>query len=467
MGYDAAPPAAATTITLRPLQLLAPFCLLALCACRGEDPPPNIILISLDTLRADHLSCYGYGKDTSPRLDAFAAGATRYTACRATAPWTVPTHASLFTGLHPFEHGAHSFDITVLADNVHPLDDAAPTLAQVLAGGGYRTGAIVANQVYLAPEFGLDRGFDDYELSRVRAPELSARAATWIDAGDGPFFLFLNYLDTHRPYNIAGSDGSEDSAPSEHPSVLLDQLHEQVMVEGRAPEAELLAQVIEQYDRSISNLDAGLGQLFTSLADRGLLANSWIIVTSDHGEYFGEHGLVEHSKDVYEEALAVPLIVRAPGQVQGEVVSAPISSVDIPRLILGGALPAHSAHWEVLFPHALGNHDVLAQNYFSRPIDLLHPTIGPRLRRVRTVLYGDGYKFIHSSDGLHELFDLGADPRESNNLYGQDAERDAELRGEVQALLAGPRAHAPSNAEPRELDPERLEAMRALGYLEF
>ncbi|MDP6520244.1 MAG: hypothetical protein QF411_10135, partial [Planctomycetota bacterium] len=82
-------------------------------------------------------------------------------------------------------------------------------------------------------------------------------------------------------------------------------------------------------------------------------------------------------------------------------------------------------------------------------------------------LYGDGYKFIHSSDGLHELFDLGADPREANNLYGQDAERDAELRGEVQALLAGPRAHAPSNAEPRELDPERLEAMRALGYLEF
>ena len=452
---------------MRPLPTFASLCLLTLAACGGRAAPPNIILITLDTLRADHLSCYGYARETSPRLDAFAAQATRYTNSRATAPWTVPTHASLFTGLHPFEHGAHSFDITALSDNVYALDGNAPTLAEVLGSGGYRTGAIVANQVYLAPELGLDRGFGDYSLARERAPELSRRALTWIDAAGEPFFLFLNYLDTHRPYNVAGSDGGHEAEPAQHPSVLLDRLHDQVMVKGHPPEPALRAQVIGQYDRSIENLDAALGQFFDALGERGLLENTWIVITSDHGEYFGEHGLVEHSKDVYEEALAVPLIVRAPGQARGTLVDTPVSSVDLPRLILDGALPEHAEHWRAIFPHAPGSHGVLAQNYYSRPIDLLHPTIGPRLRRVRTVLYRGSRKFIHSSDGRHELYDLGRDPAESTNLIGREPDFDARLRAEAEALLAGPRAHAPGATEPRELGAERLDAMRALGYLEF
>ena len=458
------------TPSVRPVHIFSLSCLAALAACGGKADPPNILLITLDTLRADHLSCYGYGKETSPHLDAFAAGATRYESCRATAPWTVPTHASLFTGLHPFEHGAHSFDIEDRTDNVFPFDGATPTLAEVLRGGGYRTGALIANQGYLGPESGLARGFDDYTVERVSAPELNGKALAWIDGGDEPFFLFLNYLDTHRPYNVdggvAGSDGGSPD-PTHHPSALLDRLYAQVMVEERVPDPGLVEEIIGQYDRAIGHLDAALGRLFASLDERGLLDSTWIIITSDHGEFFGEHGLVEHSKDVYEEVLDVPLIVRAPGQELGEVLATPISSVDIPRLVLDGALPEHSPHWAALFPYALGSHSLLAENHFSRPKDLLHPSIGPRLRRVRTVLYRGPQKFIHSSDGRHELYDLDDDPFEEENLYGRHPDLDATFLTEVRALLSGPTAHPGRAPEPRELSPERLEAMRALGYVDF
>jgi len=185
--------------------------LLALPFLQGcADPgPPNVLLITLDTVRADHLSSYGYAKPISPQLDTFARRATRYAVCFATSPWTVPSHASLFTGLHPFEHGAHSFEPRdKRRGNVWPLHDNHETLAEVFREEGYDTAGIVANQVYLNSNLNLQQGFDQWEVKRERSAAVNRRVFEWLEEREGrPFFLFVNYLDAHRPYNVEPAAG--------------------------------------------------------------------------------------------------------------------------------------------------------------------------------------------------------------------------------------------------------------------
>jgi arylsulfatase A-like enzyme len=423
-----------------------------------------VVLVTLDTLRADHLSCYGYRKQTSPRLDAFASRATRYTSSFATAPWTTPTHASLFTGLHPFEHGAVSFETTRPSRNAHPLDAAHETLAERLHGEGYATAGIVANTIYLDAGFGLEQGFELWDPRREWGEAVTERALAWIDArGEPPFFLFVNYLDTHRPYNVTARPGERVYANAEHPAILLGKLRERVMVRGEPP-GELGALVIEQYDRAIRNVDAALGALLDGLAERGLYDASLIIVTSDHGEYFGEHGLVEHSKDVYRPALAVPLVVKRPGQTRGEVVETPVSSVDVPALVLEALPEAIRRRHAGAFPYRPGSHPILAENHFSRPNDLVHPVFGARFRRVRRALQADGFTYIDSSDGRHELYRLDTDPGESQDLVAQLPDVAARLAGRLAELQSRGRARL-LPPTPERVDPELLEQMRALGYV--
>ncbi|MEE8467133.1 MAG: sulfatase-like hydrolase/transferase, partial [Planctomycetota bacterium] len=174
-----------TLLPLPPFLASLPFLafLLFLAACGAADPPPpNVLLISLDTLRVDRLGCYGSAAGLTPELDTLAAGATRWERCTATAPWTVPSHASMFTGLYPHAHGAHSFEpVSARVDNVWTLAEEHETLAEVLAAEGYATGAVVANVAYLGPALGLSQGFEDWSLSRERAPRINKEALQWID----------------------------------------------------------------------------------------------------------------------------------------------------------------------------------------------------------------------------------------------------------------------------------------------
>jgi len=179
------------------MTLLRPMLLLVLSVCAGlagcadgAKQPPNVLLITLDTLRADHLGCYGYDKPTSPNIDRFAARATRFERALATAPWTIPTHASLFTGLHPYEHEAHSFDVRMPAFNVYPLPSEHKTLAEALRSEGYATAGIVANSAYLSSQSNIDQGFDMWDAQHRKAPEINARAFAWLDEHkERPFFL--------------------------------------------------------------------------------------------------------------------------------------------------------------------------------------------------------------------------------------------------------------------------------------
>ena len=172
-------------------------------ACSPAPPPARgVVLVTIDTLRADHLGCYGYARNTSPSLDALAERATVYTRAMASSPWTLPTHASLFTGLAPFEHGARTFLDASGRSLANPLDSAHLTLAEALRAEGFATAAFVANTGYLHPRHQLDRGFEVYEVRDESAMSMLPRIFEWLDEkAGGAFFLFVNFMDAHRPYN--------------------------------------------------------------------------------------------------------------------------------------------------------------------------------------------------------------------------------------------------------------------------
>ncbi len=421
-----------------------------------------MVLLSLDTVRADHLGCYGYARKTSPRLDAFAAGATRYRRSLASASWTLPTHASLFTGRYAFEHGAHGLRSSDGTRSLRPLDPAALTLAESLRDNGYATAGFAANTAFLSPRCGLNQGFETYRLRRQPARELNRTALAWL-AGvkDRPFFLFINYMEAHRPYDTRPRAGLLDR-PVSQDTELIPKLYAAVMPGTADAPPELVRDLVDQYDTAIANLDEELGQLLDSLRDLGHDADTVIVVTADHGEFFGEHRLAEHSKDVYQEVLAVPLIIRSPGQQAGVVVDTLVSSVDVPRLILDHF--ADAGAWSSQFPFAPGNHPVLAEVYYARPKDLLNPAWGARFDRVRTALIEWPLKLIESNDGQSELYDLNSDPREALNLFATRRDAARRLQATLDQFRKGrPRSEADVEAGP--LDEQEQEELRALGYL--
>lgn len=437
---------------------------LVLPACESTTRSASVVLITLDTLRADHLTCYGYGRETSPRIDAFARRSTRFANAYATAPWTVPAHASIFTGLFPFEHGARTVKVTAdAAENVAPLSGDHSTLAEVFRDAGYQTAAFVANSGYLLPRFGFDQGFETYIVKRQYGQQLNSSIFDWLRKNaKKPFFLFLNYIDTHRPYNISPRQGTLPAPSRESPGQLLDLLYHHVMGSSAEAPSSLVHAVIDQYDTAIANVDRSIGELFDFLAQHDLFDDTMIILTSDHGEYFGEHHLVEHSKDVYEQALRVPLIIKLPNQQVATLDERPVSAVDLPRLILD-QLPAEIADraWRV-FPYRVGNHPIIAENYFSRLKDLRHPVWGARFDRVRAAFYSDQYKYIRSSDGQHELYDLAQDPAERSNLIAHRPEVARRLARELEGFQHN--GFAPPGEPVKTLPEEALEQLRALGY---
>lgn len=445
--------------------------------CSAEPAPRNVVLIVLDTVRADHLSCYGYGRPTTPVLDAFAAGADRYVTARSTAPWTLPSHASLFTGKPAYLHGADALKLPggAIADAA-PLRPEELTLAEALATAGYDTGAFVANKGYVNPRMGLDQGFALFVNERHPAPRMSELALEWLGAREAgrPWLMFLNYMDAHRPYNTAplpperAAQLPAPPAPGEPDAVAsLDALYLHVFEREDPPPPEMVQRVVDNYDLALANLDAGLGQLFDGLRERGLFDDALIVVTADHGEYFGEHDLVEHSKDVYEEALRVPLLVKRPGQRAGRVLEAPISLADVAGLMLDEACPKARPDGDA-FAGARSAPGHFAQARYARQRDLTASWKG-RFQRERDALYVENFKLIRSSDGQHELYDLAADPRESRNLVGARAKEAATLMGRLQRELARGAAGRSGAAALPELSPEALEALekelRETGYI--
>ncbi|MFW6125152.1 MAG: sulfatase, partial [Pirellulales bacterium] len=272
----------------------------------GDERPPNVLLITLDTARKDHLSCYGYARPTTPNIDAVAGESLVYHAAVAASNWTLPSHASMLTGLFPPTHGAHF----VGRDQPHvPHTEPAArmasqckTLAEVLQEADYRTVAVVAQFWWLGAHYELDQGFDYYDhragappLHYRRADQITDLAIEWLEQDDGrPFFLFLNYMDPHHPYvppppfdrRFQTASSIQSMPPSWE---YFDQLQVQLLQQRRPWPAETTEFLVNAYDGEIAYMDQHVGRLFDWLRSNDYYDSTMIVITSDHGEQFGEH----------------------------------------------------------------------------------------------------------------------------------------------------------------------------------
>jgi arylsulfatase A-like enzyme len=432
-------------------------------AC-GAAPRPDIVLITLDTTRADRLGCYGYRGATTPNLDRLAEEAVVHTRAYSTTIWTFPAHASLFTGKFTTSHGARydpdgPLRLTSVVSGperwgkfrVRGLGQGERTLAATLSEAGYSTGAVVAGP-WLKRIMGLDRGFEHFDDDGITsmngrpAPQVTDRALAWVaENRDRPLFLFLNYFDPHQPL----------TAP---PQFIRDLPSEGESSPPRDERSQL-------YDAEVRFMDHHLGRLFHGLRDLDRYERSWIIVTADHGELLGEHGLIGHGNTLYEELIRVPLIVKYPGrEAPTETDDSEVQLIDVFATILdhlGLGIP----------PDVQGSplrdvrHPVIAEFF---PLE----SMGRSLRKstkewrgdIRTIHQGN-YKFVWSSLGRHQLFDLLIDPGESKNLAGELTDVAASMQAELRDYLATLPEPAPDGDE-RRVDPETEEALRNLGYLE-
>lgn len=440
--------------------LRAPLLLcVALVACKPT--PPDILLVTLDTTRVDHVSAYGYERDTTPNLARLAAEGVTYTRAYSVASWTLPSHASLFTGKYPSSHGA-SHDpegSLVLSAGLGAASDEErekyrifrargmgrdeQTLAELLSGAGYRSAGVVGGP-WLKRVFGLSRGFerwDDDDITDAggrRANELSDRALASLDAlpANVPFLLFLNFFDAHMPYQ-----------PPRW--MLRDYLDDPVAARGADRDAELRR---ASYDAEILFADMNFGRVIDRLKSRGRYDGTLIIVTADHGELLGEHSLYGHPARLYEELTRIPLVVKFPkGRKSGLRIDTPIQLVDLFALILDQAGIETPPGIQGQVPGRI-THPILTEESPA--------FVGDEALRA---FYEGSEKLLWGSHGTRQLYDLANDPKEERDLAGERPARLAELEAALQrrvATLPAPSAFEAAGA----VDAETREALRALGY---
>jgi len=460
----------------------------------------NVILIVLDTVRADHLSAYGYERETTPFLDRLVKedkGSALFTGAYSTAPWTLPSHASFFTGAYPGVHGCHH-------ENLY-LDDEHLTVAEIFRARGYATLGY-SNNPLVGRMSNLDQGFELFvegwrqersclwaaelikTIIRERHPELfpqdaGAAQTRWTVQGwisdlaksGGPFFLFINYMEAHPPLPIHAESfhffGSEDEGGRRLASIWDDHV---ARAAGRARlSPEQVDTIVTLYDSEIRYLDDEIKKLFAALDELGLQRDTAIVVISDHGELFDDHGgLWGHERTLYQDLIHVPLIVFAPGQMKkGARIDEPVSLRELPAMMLSlsegkgidglleASAPADRAE--------LGG--LLAEVY--RPLSMMAVCekrfpgyeVGPLDRRQKALL-DYPWKLVWDSEGENVLFNLADDPGEE---AGRSGDADEEYGRLMRSVIEYNERHQAGEGAPYvpELDPATLEKLRALGYL--
>jgi arylsulfatase A-like enzyme len=418
---------------------IAAIVAMSACAEAPAPPPPvarNLLLITVDTLRADRLGAWGHDEPTSPSLDALARDAVQFRNARSTSSWTLPSLASLFTSLHA--------STLAIWDYESRLGDSFTTLAERLGDQDFRT-AGVGSHTFLSEHFGLQQGFDDFDDDLVledprdshraiSSDRVTDRALAFLEAqpSEGPrWFFWAHYFDPHRLYLA-------------HPGI-----SERFGTETRE----------QRYHGEIAFTDREIGRLLDGLADLGLANDTLVIFTSDHGEEFGEHGWNGHGKHLHSEAVDVPLLVRAPGIAPCEVHDL-VSLVDVlPTTLdlLGLPVPAGLAGRSLvpaMLGKALASEPALAETRLFEEWDSIERDSWRLLRR--------------RGEEEFLLFDHESDPWDQRDLASANPEVVTELRRELERRLAAAAALAPepgTNGAPA-LSDEQLESLRNLGYVE-
>lgn len=434
------------------LNVLGIFCGTAIVSAQAASPP-SVILISLDTLRADHLSAYGYRKISTPNIDSFARGGTLFLHAEAQVPLTLPSHTSLFTSTYPFENQVE--------ENGERVPAGVVTLASVLRGRGYQTAAFIGS-AFLGRRYGLDQGFDFYdspfdaEVTEVTNPlamslrrdgALVVRAALqWLDAHRGqPVFAFVHLFDLHYPYTL--------------------------------PAEVARRQGISRYDAQLEYVDRVMGHFQQALKQGGWWDRSLVVVFGDHGEGLGDHRETDHGYYVYESTLHVPLIFHWPQTEENRNsrmetgnspdqrlrhdlrVSSPVGLIDVAPTILDDLRVPPPASFE---GRSLLGALASGESAAPRPVysESLYAHDAFRWAPLRALRVGK-YKYIEAPKA--ELYNLDADPGEQVNLLHKDAAVEAELHNQLEQLLA---RYAPAKrAAPTSLSPETLAQLASLGYL--
>jgi arylsulfatase A-like enzyme len=404
-------------------------------------PRPNVLVLVMDTTRADRCSVNGYSRPTTPRLAEFAKDAAVYTDAWSPAGWTGPAHASLFTGLRPEHHGYDSGARGSLVDE-------HPTLAQILRDAGYATGCFTNNN-YISPEFGLTRGFDRFEpffrndaRAYPWAPATHDAAARWaetVHADRKPFFLFINDMEPHVPY----TPPREIATPFLHGTPEPREIGEVSSLErsrelghdlGVSPlTARQLAIMSDLYDAEIATLDREIGALLDRLKDDGLYDSTIIVIAGDHGENLGDHGLIDHGFSLHRSICHVPLLVRVPGAPAARIASVARLEDVLPTVLAAcGLTPPDGIDGEPLPP--VGT-DRVARATLGQPegalpwIRSLFP--GVALDRISASIrsaYDGRRHYISYSDGREELYDVASDPDETKDLSKSEPQDAARMR---------------------------------------
>ncbi len=398
--------------------------------------PTNVLLITLDTTRADHLGCYGRAAARTPALDALAAAGVRFSRAYAPAPLTLPSHASIMTGLYPLAHGARN--------NGHDLAAGTRSLAEIFKARGFATAAFVS-AFSVDSRFGLGRGFDVYDdtfdaqaalkglNAQRRAADTFALFSRWLDrAAAGPFFCWVHFYDPHLPYD----------PPSPYKEEFAGRL----------------------YDGEIAYMDHYVGAVVEALKAKGVFETTLIVAAGDHGEGLGDKIELGHGIFLYEETLRVPLIFRGPGMgPRPAVADGAVRLIDVAPTVLdllGWSAEAAGMQGRSLVDRFGGER--------REDLDAVVETLFPRENFGWSELVGlvaGPWKFIQAPKP--ELYELGRDPAESKNLYAGEPDRAAELKARLEGELVRLAAAAPSDGTPAKPRPQDLDRLRSLGYVNF
>jgi arylsulfatase A-like enzyme len=430
---------------------------------KPPEQAPNVLFIVLDTVRAKSLSLYGYGRPTSPNLERFAREGVVFSHAFSASPWTLPSHGSMFTGRWPHE---------LTADWLTPIDGTHPTLAEALSSAGYRTAGFIANTTYCQAEYGLARGFSHYEdhphslmralfttafgtavnksvsLSRLfglsgrvslkSAARLNGDFLRWIDRrpADRPFFAFLNYYDAHAPYEAPPDVARRFGATPLRGDIWSRKLDQWAPDEVR--------ELNDAYDAAIGYLDDQLGVLFTALRDRKLFEDTLVIITSDHGEQFGEHGLLEHANSLYLPLLHVPLVIVWPGHAPAAArVETFVTLRDLASTVMALTGQQHAMQFPgtplgPLWAERAGTSVGAGAPFLAevnQAYDAYPNSYPARKGRMMSLFFGTRHYIRNLGNNREELYDLATDPGEAVDLSAGQPQLLKESRTLIETVI--------------------------------
>lgn len=446
---------------------IAPALILGLHCCARPEAAPglNVLLITLDTTRSDHLGCYGYTMPTSPRLDGFARSGTLFTNAYSTASVTPVSHASILTGQYPYEHGLRV--LHGLSEN--RLPDGAVTLAEILRDAGYETAAFIS-AFPAGSRFGLNQGFKRFDeafleepIERIvgsdgtvntrrnqrRAADTTNIALDWLASVPKPFFAWLHYFDPHDPRIVP---------PREF------------LMQFAIPTDSMSNKLKRLYDIEIRYMDQQIGRVFDALDAMGRAADTVVVIVSDHGQGLGDHDWWAHGI-LYQEQIRAPLIIRAPGMPAGRRVQHLVRTVDVAPTILDlvGLDPGSLGHADglSLVPMLEGESTDPGYVAYADSVNMLTYRSALGTSDVKNemlfALTNGRWKYIHHliREYESELYDLVRDPRELSNLYGVRAEVVERWLEDLKT-----RRFQPDHTQSRgQMSAEDIERLRSLGYL--